>query len=159
MGITDICSRLKMKIKGRSGSATGFRKIRVPYSLFYRVPYGLFYAPTWCVKPAGRIYPSMMCEQMLNDSVFASLYVMGSGTDTTEPLCRPAKYTECLSSRCMYVRGPYHGVALSRYIRRFMKIYMRGPELNTAYTRLHEVLYSSYDMYSARWHKGNDGNK
>lgn len=151
MGITDICSRSKMKIKGRSGQATGFRKIHVDY--------GLFYAPAWCVKPAGRMYPSMVCEQMLNDSVFASLYVMGSGTDTTEPLCRPAKYTECLSSRCMYARGPYHGVALSRYIRRFMKIYMRGPELNTAYTRLHEVLYNSYDMYSARWHKGNDGNK
>ena len=150
MGIADICSRLKMKIKGRSGSATGFRKIRVPY--------GLFYAPAWCVKPAGRIHPSMMCEQMLNDSVSASLYDIAKPY-MADPLCRPAKYTECLSSRCMYARGPYHGVALSRYIRRFMKIYMRGPELNTAYTRLHEVLYSSYDMYSARWHKGNDGNK
>ena len=150
MGIADICSRLKMKIKGRSGSATGFRKIRVPY--------GLFYAPAWCVKPAGRIHPSMMCEQMLNDSVSASLYDIAKPY-MAEPLCRPAKYTECLSSKCMYARGPYHGVTLSRYIRRFMKIYMRGPELNTAYTRLHEVLYNSYDMYSARWHKGNDGNK
>lgn len=145
-----IIPRLKMKVKGRSGQATGFRKIRVPY--------GLFYAPAWCVKPAGRIHPSMMCEQMLNDSVSASLYDIAKPY-MADPLCRPAKYTECLSSRCMYARGPYHGVALSRYIRRFMKIYMRGPELNTAYTRLHEVLYSSYDMYSARWHKGNDGNK
>ena len=144
MGIADICSRLKMKIKGRSGSATGFRKIRVPDGL--------------CVKPAGRIHPSMMCEQMLNDSVSASLYDIAKPY-MADPLCRPAKYTECLSSRCMYARGPYHGVALSRYIRRFMKIYMRGPELNTAYTRLHEVLCSSYDMYSARWHKGNDKNK
>ena len=152
MGIADICSRLKMKIKGRSGPATGFRKIRVDY--------GLFYAPAWCVKPAGRIHPSMVCEQMLNDSVFASLYdIARLKPYMTEPLCRPAKYTECLSSRCIYARGPYHGVALSRYIRRFMKIYMRGPELNTAYTRLHEVLYNSYDMYSAQWHKGNDGNK
>lgn len=146
-----IVPRLKMKVKGRSGQATGFRKIRVSNHLFY--------APAWCAKPVNRIHPSMMCEQMLDDSASASLYVMRSGTDMTEPLCRPAKYTECLSSRCMYVRGPYHGAAMSRYIRRFMKMYMRGPELNTAYTRLHEILYDSYDMYSARWHKGNDKNE
>lgn len=77
-----IVPRLKMKVKGRSGQATGFRKIRVSNHLFY--------APAWCAKPVNRIHPSMMCEQMLNDSASASLYVMRSGTDMTEPLCRPA---------------------------------------------------------------------
>lgn len=147
MGIVDSGSRLK--VKGRSSAPTGFRKVR-------NILNDLFYMPAWCAKPVEKIYPFMMCAQMQNDNAFGRCIVFGD--DMSGLRCRPARYTECLSTRCMYVHGLYHGVAMSRYIRTFMKNIYR-PDLNTAYIKFDQRLFDLYELRSAQWHKGNGENE
>lgn len=125
-----------------------YRKIRIMNDLFF--------IPGWCRKPAERMHPHMMCTPILDNTAFCQYGA--KHINKSETRCHPARYTECLSKRCMYVTGSYRGVAISRYIRKFFKN-VHDPDDPNIYARLHRVLTDSYELYSAPWHKRNEVNE